>query len=96
MPVFLLTINVPVEVSRISFNVTNQVVYIQIKLLLTSALIALLKDSNFDLSLLLPFFLALACVLFLVRIFLLISEVIQGTEEVDLLVFEGICFSADS
>ena len=58
--------------------------------------ISLLKDSNFALSLLLPVFLALACVLFLLRIFLLISGVIHGTEEVDLLVSEGICFSADS
>ena len=41
-------------------------------------------------------FLALACVLFLLQTFLLISGVIQGTEEVDLQVLEGIYFSADS
>ena len=34
MRVFLLTINVPVEVSGISLNITNQIVYIQIMLLL--------------------------------------------------------------
>ena len=63
---------------------------------LTSALISLLKVSNFDLSLLLPVFFAFAWVLFFLRIFLLISGVIQGTEETDLLVFDGICLSAES
>ena len=61
---------------------------------LTSAFISLLKVSNFDLSLLLPVFFAFACALFLLRIFLLISGVIQGTEDTDLLVLEGICLSA--
>ena len=63
---------------------------------LTSALISLLKVSNFDLSLLLPVFFAFAWVLFFLRIFLLISGVIQETEETDLLVFDGICLSAES
>ena len=63
---------------------------------LTSALISLLKVSNFDLSLLLPVFFAFAWVLFFLRIFLLISGVIQGIEETDLLVFDGICLSAES
>ena len=63
---------------------------------LTSALISLLKVSNFDLSLLLPVFFAFAWVLFFLWIFLLISGVIQGIEETDLLVFEGICLSAES
>ena len=45
---------------------------------LTSALISLLKVSNFDLSLLLPVFFAFAWVSFFLRIFLLISGVIQG------------------
>ena len=50
-----------------------------------SAIISLLKDSNLVRSLPLPFFLALAWVLFLLRMFLLISGVIQGIEETDLL-----------
>ena len=56
----------------------------------------LLRVSNFDLSLLLSVCFAFARVLFLLRIFLLISGVIQGTEDTDLLVLEGICLSADS
>ena len=63
---------------------------------LTSALISLLKVSNFDLSLLLPVFFAFAWVLFFLQIFLLISGVIQGIEETDLLVFDGICLSTES
>ena len=55
----------------------------------TSALISLLKDLNFALSLLMPVFLALACVQFLLRIFLLLSGAIQATEEVDLLFLKG-------
>ena len=60
---------------------------------MTSVFISLLKVSNFDLSLLLPLCFAFACVLFLLRIFLLISVVIQGTEDTDLLALEGICLS---
>ena len=63
---------------------------------LTSALISLLKVSNFDRSLLLPVFFAFVWVLFFLRIFLLISGVIQGIEETDLLVFDGICLSTES
>ena len=59
---------------------------------LTSAFISLLKVSNCDLSLLLPVFYAFACVLFLPRTFLLISGVIQGTEDTDLLVLEGYAY----
>ena len=59
---------------------------------LTSALISLLNVSKFDLSLLLPVFFAFAWVLFFLRIFLLISGVIHGIEETDLLVFDGICY----
>ena len=59
---------------------------------LTSAFISLLKVSNFDLSLLLPVFFAFACVLFLLRILLLISGVIQGTEDTDLLISEGYAY----
>ena len=59
-----------------------------------SAFISRLKDSNVvrSLPLLVPVFLALAWILFLLRIFLLISGVIQGIVETDLLIFEGICF----
>ena len=49
-----------------------------------SAFISLLKDLNLVLSLLLPVFLALAWMLFLLRIFLHISGVIQGIKETDL------------
>ena len=93
LSVFLLTIYVSIEVSGISLNVTNQVTDIQIVLFFfTSAFISLLKVSNFDLSLLLPVFFAFACVLFLLRILLLISGVIQGTEDTDLLVLEGYAY----
>ena len=63
---------------------------------LISSLISLLKVLNFDLSFLLPVFLALASVLFLLRIFLLISKVIQETEESHRLVLDGMCLSAES
>ena len=85
---FFLTIDVPTEVSGVCLNITNQVIHIQIMLFL--------KVSNFDLSLLLPVFFAFACVLFFLRIFLLISVVTKGIEETDLLVFDGICLSAES
>ena len=93
---FFLTIYVPTEDSGVCLNITNQLIHIQIMLFLTSALISLLKVSNFDLSLLLPVFFAFAWVLFFLQIFLLISGIIQVIEETDLLVFNGICLSAES
>ena len=51
--IFLLTNNVLVDVSWIICNITNQVVYIYIMLLLYISLNFILRDSNFDLSLLL-------------------------------------------
>ena len=87
LSVFLLTIYVSIEVSGISLNVTK-LMTCKPCCILTSAFISLLKVSNFDLSLLLPVFFAFSCVLLLLRIFLLISGVIQGTEDTDLLVLE--------
>ena len=57
---------------------------------LTLAFISRLKVSNFDLSLLLPVYFAFACVLFFSTNLPFISGVIQGTEDTDLLVLEGI------
>ena len=71
-------LGLPIEVSRICLNVTDQVTYIQIVLLPN---VILNFSSNFDLSFLLPIFFVLAWVLFLLQMFFLISEVIQGTEE---------------
>ena len=95
LSVFLLTIYVSIEVCGISLNVTKLLTY-KSCCFLTLAFISLLKVSNFNPSLLLPVFFAFACILFLLRIFLLISGVIQGTEDTDLLILEGICLSADS
>ena len=86
---FFLTVYVPIEVLRICLNVAD-------KCSLTSSLISLLKVSNFDVSFLLPVFFALAWVLFLLRIFLLISEVIHGTEETVRLVLDGMFSSTES
>ena len=72
-----------------SYSHTNHAV-------LVSALILLLKVSNFIPSLPPPVLLTLARILFLLRIFILISGVTQGIKETDLLVFEGICLSAES
>ena len=94
MYVFLLTTSVPVEVSGISLNITNHIVYKQIIYFFTSTLVSLLRDSNFDLCLLQLDVLDLARAPFLLRNFLLISGVIQGTEEIDELVFDGLCFSS--
>ena len=55
--VFFLTINVPIEVSGICLNITNKLFTCKSCCFLTSALIFVLKVSNFDLSLLLPVFL---------------------------------------
>ena len=93
---WLKTYSCSVRVKGISLNVTNQVIYIQIVLPFDTAFLPLLKISNLDLSLLLSAFFAFACVIFLLRISLLTSGVIQGTEDTDLLVLEGICLSADS
>ena len=87
--VFLLTIYVSIEISMISLNVIKQVTDIQIILLFDIGLYFLLKVSNFDLSLLMPVIFAFACFLFLIRIFLFISGVIQGSEDTDLLVLRG-------
>ena len=54
-----------------------------------SALISFRKDSNLDLNFALPVFLAFARVAFFLRIFLLISGVIQGTGETERLVLRG-------
>ena len=54
-----LTIDIPIEVSKICFYVADQVIYIQSCCFLTSSLISRLKVSNFDLSFLLPVFFAL-------------------------------------
>ena len=94
--VFRLTTYVSIEVSGISLNVSNQVIDIQIVLLFDIGLYFPSQVSNFNLSLLLPVFFDFACVLFLLRIFLLISGVIQGTENTELLVLERIWLSADS
>ena len=61
-----------------------------------SALISHLKVSNFVRSLPLPVFFALAYVLFLLKIFLLISGQSWGADETDLPVFEAICLSGPS
>ena len=63
---------------------------------LISALICCLSSWNLDLSLLLLDVFAFAWILFLFRIFLLISDVIQGTEATDLLVLEGMYLSTAS
>ena len=78
LSVFLLTIYVSIEVSWVSLNVTNQVIDIQIVLLFNIGLYFPSQSFNFDLSLLLPVFFAFACVLFLLRIFLLISGLSKG------------------
>ena len=62
---------------------------------LISALIYCLRSWNLDLSLLLPVFFAFAWVLFLFRILLLISDVIQGMEAT-VLVLEGMYLSTAS
>ena len=72
---FFLTIDVPIEVSRICLNVADQVIYIQTVLLPNIILNFSSQSFNFDLSFLLPVFFDLAWVLILLRIFLLISEV---------------------
>ena len=94
--VFFLTIDVPIEVSAVCLNITNQGIHIQIMLFSYTLLVSLLKGWNVDLSLLLPVFFTFVWVLFFLRIFLLTSCVIQGIEETDLLVFDGICLSAES
>ena len=93
---FFLTIDVPIEVSRICLNVADQVIYIQIVLLPNVILNFSSQSFKFDLSFLLPVFFALAWVLFLLRIFLLIFEVIQGTEETVRPVLDWMCLSAES
>ena len=93
---FFLTIDVPIEVPEVALTSLTILFTYTSCCFLTSALISLLTVSNFDLSLLLSVFFAFARVLFVLRIFLLISDVIQGTEEIDLLVFDGICLFADS
>ena len=93
---FVLTIVVPTEVSGACLNITNQVIHIQIMFFSYISLGFSSKVSNFGLSLLLPAFFAFAWVLFFLRIFNLISSVIQGIEETDLLVFDGICLSIES
>ena len=87
-------LDVLTEVSGVCLNITNQVIHLQIVLFFffTSALISLLKVSNFDLSLLLLFFLRLHEFYFCCES----SFLSQGTEEIDLLVFDGICLSAES
>ena len=94
--VFFLTIDVPIEVSGAALTSPTKLFTYKSCCFLTSASISLLKVSNFDLSLLLPVFFAFAWVLFFLRIFLLISGVNQEIEETDLLVFDGICLSAES
>ena len=96
--VFFLTIDVPIEVSGFALTSPTKLLTYKSCCFRTSALVSLLKVSNFDLSLLLPvgFAFAFAWVLFFLRIFLLISGVIHGTEETERLVFDGMCLSAES
>ena len=95
--VFFLTIDVPTEVSRICLNVANQVIYIQIVLLPNIILYFSSQSFKFWSEFLtVRLLFALAWVLFLLRIFLLISEVIQGTEETVRLVVDRMCLSAES
>ena len=61
-----------------------------------SALVFLLKVSNFVLIFALPVFLLSHELHYFVRIFILIAGVIQGTEETERLVFDGIFLSAES
>ena len=85
--VFLLTIYVQIEVSGIS---TNHAAFLY-RPLFPFSKIQILTYVYYC-----QVFFAFAYVLFLLRIFLLISGVIQGTEDTDLLVLEGKCLSADS
>ena len=94
--VFFLTIDVPIEVSRICLNVADQVIYIQIVLLPNVTLNFSSQSFKFWPEFLTARFFALVWVLFLLRIFLLISGVIQGTEETVRLVLDGMCLSAES
>ena len=94
--VFRLIVGIPIEVFGVNLNVTNQFVNIQIMLFL---------DISFDL---LSQFLKLRseftiaslfciCMSFIpFSMFLLILDVIQGTEATDLLVLEGIYLSTAS
>ena len=92
--VILLTIDVPIEVSGVCLTSPTKLFTYKSCCFLTSALIFLLKVSNFDLSLLLLSF--CLCMSFISPVNLLISGVIQGIEETDLLVFDGIWLSAES
>ena len=89
LSVFLLTIYVSIEVSRISLNVTNQVIDIQIMLLFDIGLYFPSQSFKFWPKLILQVFFTFACVLFLLRIFLLISGVIQGTIKIPTYWFAG-------
>ena len=94
--VFPLTVGIPTEVFGVTLiSPTNLLTYKSCCFLI-SALIWCLSSWNLDLSLLPPVFFAFAWVLFLFWIFLLISNVIQGTEATDLLVLEGMYFSTAS
>ena len=85
---FFLIIDVPIEVSMICLNFTNLVIYIQVVLLPNNILNFFSQSFKFWSEF-------LTARLFL-RIFLLISGAIQGTEETDRLVLEGMCLSAES
>ena len=94
--VFFLTIDVPIKSRGFALTSPTKLFTYKSCFFLTWSLISRIKVSNFDLSFLLPVFFALAWVLFLLRIFLLVSEVIQGTEETVRLVLDGMCLSAES
>ena len=105
--VFFLTIDVPIEVSRICINVADQAIYIQIVLLLLPNIILNSSSQSFKgliwvsycpffFFVFFFFFFCFSMSFFLLRIFLLISEVIHGTEETVRLVLDGMCWSAKS
>ena len=92
---FFLTIDVPIEVCRICLNIADQVIYIQIVLL--PNVILTFPSQSFKFW---PEFLTarLFCfsMSFVSSANLLISEVIQDTEETVRLALDGMCLSAES
>ena len=94
--IFFLTVYVTIKIPRISLPSPTKLFTYRSCCFLISALISLLKVSNLDLILALPVLLAFARVSFFLRIFRLISGVIHGTEEIERLVFEEMCLSAES
>ena len=93
--VFFLNIDVPIAVSRIFLNVADKVIYIQI-MRLPNIILNFSSQSCKFWSEFLTAHLFCFSMSFVSSIFLLISEVIQGTEETVRLVLDGMRLSAKS